>query len=64
MVCIHGLLVMPNLLIIPPADDPVEPVKGARRHEQDVGGVHLDGLPSQLPRVLLGHADDGSLQEL
>lgn len=49
------------LLILSPADDAIQAVKGPRRHKQDVGRVHLDSLPPQLPGVLLWHVHHGSL---
>ena len=50
-----------HLLLFPPADDPVKPVKCSRRHEQDVGGVDGYALAPQLARAPLRDIDNGPL---
>ena len=46
-------------------DNLVETIEGSGRDEEDVGGVHLDGITPRLPgQVPLRDVDDGTLHHL
>ncbi len=54
-----------NLFVFPSSDKFVEAGKGAGCDEENVCGVHLDGLTTQLTRALpVGHIDHRALEHL